>query len=221
MPRAPGGPGLEDGCGRRAGPDRARKARGARQSGGRAGGLPERARRRAGRLSVLGGAPCPRSARRRPAGRAARALRARGRRPWRSAAGPGRGCPGSSGRGWRGDPIAGELRRRPGAARPPSCCRCGCRGCGCRGYGQGPFWVPCRRRLCRAFFMGRPAAAPHARRQARREMPVQVPLRGRGQLPRMQADARRRPGQAVPALRAHLARARPPLAAATFLRQAP
>ena len=43
MPRAPG-PGSEDGCGRRAGPDRARKARGARHSGGQAAGAGAAAR---------------------------------------------------------------------------------------------------------------------------------------------------------------------------------
>ena len=64
MPRAPG-PGSEDGCGRRAGPDRARKARGARQSGGRAAGTGAAARGEAvgsrGRaVSAIGAPPAGR-----------------------------------------------------------------------------------------------------------------------------------------------------------------
>lgn len=63
--------------------------------------------------------------------------------------------------------------------------------------------VPDRRR---ALFRGLPGPPPNARRQIRRKMPVQVPLRGRRQLPGVQGDARRSPRRALlPALRARLA----------------
>ena len=133
-----------------------------------------------------------------------------------------RPLPCSPGAGGQGMQVLwwGKRRRGPGATARrarPSACPC------LHALLAAPAALSARRR---ALFRGRPGRPTYARRQVRREMPVQVPLRGRGQLPGVQGDARRRPRQApLPALRASLAASgragRGRAGAPTSLQQAP